>query len=95
MHLDRPVGLGERRAVVPVDRAGHEHRAATRIEGRLHALRESAALGGIGRDPVDHDLDPALPLAVERGFLVEPYGRAVDPDAHVPRRLELREEGLG
>ena len=95
MDLDRPVGLGQRRAVVPVDRPCHEHRAAARVERRLDALREPAPGRRVDRDAVDHDLDPALPLAVERGLLVEPDGRAVDPHAHVSRRLELREEGLG
>ena len=95
VHLDGPVGLQEGLAIVAVRRAGHEHRAAARLERRLDTLGETAPLGRLGRHAVDHDLDPTLPLAVERRLLVEVHRLAVDPHPHVARRPEPGKKTLG
>ena len=87
MHLDRPVGL-----LGAVDSPGHKDRAATSVEGRLHTLGQPAAGSGVRCDPVDHDLELALPLAIKRGLLVEPHRTAVDPDPDVAGRLQLGKE---
>ena len=87
MHLDRPVGL-----LGAVDGPGHEDRAATGVEGRLHTLGQPAAGSGVGRHPIDHDLELALPLAIKRGLLVEPHRAAVDPNPDVAGRLQLGKE---
>ena len=93
--LDGPVGLFEGFAAVPLGLPRDEHRAPPRHERRLDALGEPAAGGGIGRDAVDDDLDPVLPLAVELRLVVEMDGPPVDPHAHPTGRLERCEEGVG
>ena len=77
-----------------VDRAGHKQRAAPRIKRRLHALGQTAAARRIGRDAVDHDLQPAFSFAVERRLFIEPHGAAINANAHVPRRLQRRKQRL-
>ena len=77
-----------------VDGAGHEQRAATRIKRRLHALGQPAAARRVGRDAVDHDLQPAFAFAVERRLFIKPYGAAINANAHVARRLQRRKQRL-
>ena len=92
--LDRPVGLGQRIAVAVIDRPGDQHGATARLKGGLNTLGNPAAFTRLGRDPVDHDLQPVFAFAIKRWVFIDPVRGAINPQPHKAGRLEPGQKTL-
>ena len=73
-------------------RSRSTHQPAGEAERGLDRVGEPALGAGLGREPVDDDLDRVLLLLVERRRLGQRVGLAVDPDPGEALGLELAEE---
>ena len=71
---------------------GHDHLAAAGAEREIHRLGQPAAAGGVGHDPVDHDVDRMLELLFERRRILHPHDPTVDPGPREALSHEIGEQ---